>query len=317
MILAASAPILAVIALPYRLALDTVAPARAATIWLVSLTLRALLAASLAIYLALFVPTTSAFVALTSWCWHGVLPVASTHLGLNGHRLGDTATQIPGALLLIGVAGAALAAWKAAHVLRRSLARAALGPGPQGSVIVGGPRVLLGTAGLLRPQVVVSAGALITLDEAELAAGLAHEHAHIARRHRFVLFWAIICRTVGVWLPGAAHGLRELRFHLERDADHRALAQRHDRLALASAICKAAQGPPTVAIIAHDGASKASPRRVRQLLDNRCPSYPPRRGWALAPTMGLVAVVAFAAVPMLAIAGAQPRGRVASIDCAG
>jgi len=41
-------------------------------------------------------------------------------------------------------------------------------------------------------------------------------------------------------VPGSHRAYDELAFHLERDADRWALGRRHDRLALASAICKAA-----------------------------------------------------------------------------
>jgi beta-lactamase regulating signal transducer with metallopeptidase domain len=88
--------------------------------------------------------------------------------------------------------------------------------------------------------VIVSAGALTQLDDEELAAGLEHERGHIARRHRYILVGAELCRAVAWLIPGSRRAVDQLAFHLERDADRWALRRRHDRLALASAICKAA-----------------------------------------------------------------------------
>jgi Zn-dependent protease with chaperone function len=101
---------------------------------------------------------------------------------------------------------------------RRLLARHSLGTGPRGSVIVGGPEVVLAVAGMARPRVVVSAGALIALDDDELDAALDHEHAHIARRHRFVVLTALVLRAIGRLVPGGGRALAEAGFHLERDA---------------------------------------------------------------------------------------------------
>ena len=125
--------------------------------------------------------------------------------------------------------------------------------------------VVLAAAGVSRPRVVVSTGALLALDDEELAAGLAHEQAHIARRHRWILLYAEACRGLSVFFPGARHAVRHLSHHLERDADAWAL-RRHDRLALASAICKATFGSrSTVAFIPLTGEVGAR-HRVEELL---------------------------------------------------
>src|SRR3954449_10925040 len=126
----------------------------------------------------------------------------------------------------------------------RRLVRTPLGRGPEDSVIIGGDDVMLAAAGLARPTLVVSAGALARLDDAELAAAIAHERAHIRRLHRFVLLYAELCRVLGRPLPGTAHAVRELRFQIERDAYRSAVRERADGLALASATCKAAVTAP-------------------------------------------------------------------------
>lgn len=129
---------------------------------------------------------------------------------------------------------------------------------------------MLAVAGLTRPRVVVSAGALTALDDDELAAGLAHERGHIARRHRFVLAGAHVCQAVAAGIPGTRSVVRELAFHLERDADRWALTRRHDRLVLAAAICKAAvaSGPATSRLTSLGGGRHRTHERVAELLDD-------------------------------------------------
>ncbi len=138
------------IVLPHGLRLERSAPAAAAALWAVSLALRALITIFLALYLALFLPGTPVFAGLTHWCWHTVLPVLTTHLGLDGHRVGDAATILPGLLVMTSLLSVAFGVFRGARVIRRLLARDALGPGPSDSVIVAGPDVILAAAGLKR-----------------------------------------------------------------------------------------------------------------------------------------------------------------------
>jgi SAM-dependent methyltransferase len=127
------------------------------------------------------------------------------------------------------------------------------------------------------------------LDDAELAAAMAHERAHIRRRHRYVLLYAEVCRVLGRPLPGTARAVRELRFHIERDADRNAVRGRADRLALASAICKAATGATTRAGIAALGGDGTA-ARVRELLQDSVPIAGARRLRALGTASAALAV---------------------------
>jgi hypothetical protein len=295
------------IALPHMLRLDRSAPMAAAIMWTVSLVLRALLVVFGALYLAFFLPTTGAFAQVTHWCWHTVVPLLTTHLGLDGHRVGDAATIVPGLLAMASLLSVALGVARGARAVKRLLTRHSLGPGPADTVIVAGREVMMAAAGLKRPKVVVSAGALLQLDDDELAAGLDHERGHIARRHRYMLVFAELCRGVGRIVPGAVHASRQLAFHLERDADQWAL-RRHDRLALASAICKAASTQPLDAVVASASLSgTGAPERLGQLVDG---STAPVRGArammlnAAAAAMVCAALVAAAVVPSTALAGA-------------
>ena len=252
------------VAMPHVLSLRTAPPTVAVAIWSSALLLRAVASSGAVLFLIVQVPRTNLFNAVTHWCLHAVLPLLATHMGLDGHRIGDAATIVP-ALVLVGSAlSVGFGILTAARSLRRLLHKHALGPGPEGSLIIGGRDVMLAAAGFRRPRIVVSAGALTALDDAELAAGLAHERGHITRRHRYLLTFGTICRASGCFIPGGRRALLELAFHLERDADRFAL-RRHDRLALASAICKAAVPRAGSALLALGGAGVTE--RLRQLLD--------------------------------------------------
>jgi Zn-dependent protease with chaperone function len=235
MTLALAAGVAAGIVLPHLLGLQRVPPLTAVALWLGSLALRAFASALAVVYLVLFLPAAEPFVALTHWCLHAVLPILT--MQVEGHSIGDAAVVVPGLVLAVSMISVAVGVARAARAVRRAVRRHVLGSGPRNSLIVGGPDVVLAVAGLARPRIVVSAGALAALDDDELAAGLDHEQAHIARRHRFVMLLAITLRCVGRFLPGADRAVREVAFHLERDADICALRHRTDRLALASVIC--------------------------------------------------------------------------------
>ncbi len=293
------------IALPHAISLDRVRPAIAATIWMSALVLRALTAVFVAMFVVFFLRASELFGLVTHWCWHAVLPLVAAHLGLNGHQLGDAATVAPSFVLAASALSVGVGIWRAARAVRRVLRRAAVGTGPDDSVIVGGPEVLVAAAGIARPRVVVSAGALAALDDEELSAGLDHERGHIARRHRFILLAAELCRALARFVPGSRAAMRELAFHLERDADEWALQRRNDRLALASAICKAGGVQPAPVLVATLGGTGGS-RRVRELLDaDRGTLYGWRRrsATAFAVCMAALTFALVAMIPVTAAAG--------------
>lgn len=240
MTMALAALVVTAIALPHVLRLERVVPSLAIAIWGSALALRALTVIFGLAYVVFVLPQTDAFAAVTHWCWHTILPLMATHLGLDGHSIGDAAVLGASFVVAASAVSVGFGLARAGRSVRRMLNRETVGIGPQASLIVGGPEVMLAAAGFTRPRVVVSAGALAVLDDEELAAGLDHERGHIERRHRFVLVIGELCRGVARFMPGTRQALSQLTFHVERDADQWALARRHDRLALASAICKAA-----------------------------------------------------------------------------
>jgi hypothetical protein len=297
------------------LRLDRADPVAAVALWLSSLALRALSAIFIALWLVMFLPATALFDALTHWCWHTVLPLIATHLGFSGHNLADAATIAPSFVLAASAISVGFGAARAARTVRQLLRRGSIGAGPRGSVIVGGHEVLVAAAGLHRPKLVVSPGALMLLDDDELAAGLEHECGHIQRRHRFILLFAELCRALGRFLPGTRRAMSELTFHLERDADAWALARRHDRYALASAICKTALSHghgPAFASLAGGGSRLTD--RVEAMVDESSTAeigHPSRRLRCAAGASMLLTLMLVTALPVTVANG---KARLNSTD---
>jgi Zn-dependent protease with chaperone function len=302
----------AAITAPHLLRLDRAHPATAAVIWFAAVCLRALVALFVALFIVFSVPTTTLFDAVTHWCWHTALPVVTSHLGLSGHSVGDVALLAPVFALGVSMLSVCVGLWRATRAISAWVRHTSIGPGPQQSLIVGEHDIVVAAAGLRHPRVIVSAGALTCFDDEELAASLEHEHGHIARRHRFVLITAEICRSLARMLPGTRRAVAELIFHLERDADRWALDRLHDPMALASAICKAAN-PRTGtagALLTLSGGAVA--RRVRQLVEGTSPGRRARLD-LLAVTMVVLVVGLGAALPAATLAAADKASQNSTV----
>jgi hypothetical protein len=117
---------------------------------------------------------------------------------------------------------------------------------------------------------------------------------------------AVELRALGRPVPGGGRALRELAFHLERDADRWALRQEDDRAALASVICKAAtrdrSAPPAVVGLG----SGDVPERLGQVLGTCAGTTRRVRALctALATGMVMLSVLVGAAVPAAALSAA-------------
>lgn len=291
------------IVLPHLLPLERVHPGTAAAVWSAALVLRALAVVAAALSLVWALPASEVFGLVTHWCWHAVLPFLAGHFGVNGHELGDVAALGPLVIVGTSLVWVAVGVWRAARALRAFLRGAAQGRGPRDSVLVADHGVVVAAAGLTRPTVVVSAGALAHLDDDELAAGLEHEHGHIQRRHRFVLLVAELCRAAARFLPGTRTATEELRFHLERDADQWAVRRNSDPLVLASAICKAGVHRLAFTPVLTPLGGRGATRRVNQLLAQPGrPGRPTRGPKALAALMVTLTVTAVAVLPVAALA---------------
>lgn len=311
----------AILVAPHLLPQHTIGAPSGIALWTAVLLLRAAVAMTLVVIFIFFVPATELFVLLTHWCLHGVLPFLATHLGFDGHSLG-AAVLVPALVMGVSLVSVAFGAWRGARAVRRWLARSSLGPGPGSSVIVGGSEVVVAAAGLRAPKVVVSAGALVRLDDAELTAGLAHEWGHVRHGHRFVALAGELCHALSRPLPGGKRALASLRFHLERDADDYAVRRTGDRLALASAICKAATAKPRPrsrpAFAALGGSGV--PERLRGLMSEQDPEQSRTDSGvarALAMVMIVLTLALVSAAPGLASANLGPLDRAAADRSAG
>lgn len=227
------------IALPHVVPLGRAAPALAAAAWLNALALRAAVAIGGTVFLFVYLPQTGLFEAIARWCLHQVLPLLMTHLGLSGHPFAHAAVVLPALALAVSLMWLIVGLMRAWVVLRREL-RGSVN-GPAGSKVIPDEQVVVALTALGRPRIVLSDTALGVMDPDELRASMAHERGHLRRRHRPLLLFAAILSALARLLPGTRAAERELGFHLERDADEFAVQETRDPLALASAICKAAQ----------------------------------------------------------------------------
>jgi len=288
-------------------------PVNGMVLWSAVLALRTLIAAVAVILVVLYIPATEIFQLVTHWCVHAVLPVIAVHLGFSGHTLGDAALLVPALTLAVSALYAIHGAWRAARLVAAWKHSSSLGIGPKRSVVVGGSDVVVAAAGLRRPHVVVSTGALTKLDDDELTAGLEHEWGHIHRKHRFWALAGALMLAVARLLPGSRRAFEELHFHLERDADEYAVRRTGDPLALANAICKAAlpQRPEPVALMSLAG--HAGRGRLGALIDRQRPGRAVRlSGVLLAALPAALTLTLLLCMPTIASVGLeQAAGAVA------
>jgi Zn-dependent protease with chaperone function len=304
--LGAAALLAAAIAVPHLLRLEHAPRGFATAIWLSVLLLRALASLAAAVAAEVYLPLTSVLEPLGDWC------IDAGGTLLSGHGAEDVVLALPALVLAGSLIAVIVGLWRASRRVASLLREAVVGPGPAESLVVADGAMLVAVAGLRRPRVVVSAGALVALDDEELLAALDHERGHIALRHRYVLVAGELARAVGRFLPGTRAAARELVFSLERDADRYALERRHDPAVLASAICKAAQGTATPPALALGGGVVA--RRARLLLEGAAPGA--HLGLvALAPVMVALVAASAIALPFAAHAGYHESHRGSATGC--
>jgi Zn-dependent protease with chaperone function len=290
---AAGVVVLVAVGLPHLVKLERTPPGFAAAIWLSVLLLRALASLAVAVAAEVYIPVTGLASPLESWCLAG-------SSALSGHDAADLVLALPALVLAASLCWVMVALWRASRRVQTLLRTSVVGPGPGESLVVADGALLVAVAGLRRPKVVISAGALVALDDDELLASLDHERGHIALRHRYLIVAGELARAVARFLPGTRAAARELLFSLERDADRYALERQHDPVVLASAICKAAQGAAAPPALALGGGVVV--RRARLLLEAGTP--PAHLGLiALAPVMVALVTASAIALPFAAHAG--------------
>ena len=290
---------------PHLVPRSALSPGSGIALLMSLLALRAAIVVSVALVAVAALPSTGPFSALSGWSFHAVLPFVSAHFGLNGHAVAHLAVLIPASVVITMLMSAGLAAWRATREVRGWIRSSSVGSGPGGSLIVGGSEVVLATVGLRSPQILISAGALMTLDDGELNAGLEHEWGHVRRGHRFVSLLAAVLDGCSSILPGGRSVLRHLAFHLERDADEYALRRTNDRRSLATAIVKAAtprRGPTALNRADHPVVAD----RIHALQVGGVASFPIRALVALLTGLFIAAVAGILLVTPLVVATNAP-----------
>jgi BlaR1 peptidase M56 len=175
-------------------------------------------------------------------------------------------------LAAIGAAVTALAVSGAVRELRASsrFHRHLAGQEPRrlnGAILVSDEEPRAFCAGLLRPRVYLSTGAMAVLDERAISAVLAHERHHMLRRDPLRLAAGRVLARALFFLPGLGDLVERQRALAELSADESAVsAAPANRSALASAMLSFSDSP------ASDGPTGIDPARVDYLLGD-APSW--------------------------------------------
>ncbi len=145
-----------------------------------------------------------------------------------GIRLLSLATGVVLLLLLSGTLLAASAAVLRARRRQRALLTLLAHGDPKvpGALVVDHPAAAAYCVPGLRSAIVISAGALDLLDQAELAAVLAHERAHLRARHDLVLLPFTALLRAFRWSAAAQEAHTAVAMLVEMLADDRALRHR-------------------------------------------------------------------------------------------
>ena len=130
-------------------------------------------------------------------------------------------------------------------------------------------------AGLFKPTVFISRGALEVLDDDELEAALCHERAHVLGRDTLMLFALSLARDLAPYGNGAA--LEAFKTAREANAD-RAAASNAGSLSLAAALVALARPGPTPQGVLPMAKRDTLRWRMQALLDTDAPE--PKRSWA-------------------------------------
>ena len=240
---------------------------------------------------------------LESW---RVTPHAASHqILILGQRLSYPAANIDAVVIvLLAVLGSvvtaraltgALREVRASRRFQRLLAQRA--PRPlHGALLIADPQPLAFCAGLLRPRVYVSSGAVAILDEEALGAVLAHERHHARRRDPLRLAAGRVLARALFFLPELADLIERQQALAEFSADESAInAKPANRSALARAMLSFSDVPGS------SGSGGIDPARVDYLLGD-----PP--SWRFP----VLVCLAAASVLLLLVASAVLAGRVAS-----
>ncbi|MCH9735517.1 MAG: M56 family metallopeptidase [Actinomycetia bacterium] len=256
------------------------APRLAVTVWLAAMaSVLAAWVAALALFATQIVQSWGQLGHVLTGCLAGLRMVV--HGGYGG------AVQITVAVLaaLAALAMVGLVV-RVANALRRSrrgtnnhirAARIAAGgspPGPGGALVIESPRRAVYCLAGRQPTIVITRAALQALDDAQLAAVISHEQAHLTGRHHTVLAVTSVLSRALYRVRLFSDGAREVARLLEMCADD-AAARRHSADTVVDALLALTLPTPTAPTPAPIAAMPAPalsvagsgvPQRVQRLL---------------------------------------------------
>ena len=237
--------------------------------------------------------------------WRVTSRAASHQISIFGQKLSYPAANVDAIVIVLlaalGLVVTARALTGAARELQasRRFHRFLSGEQPQalhGALLIDDAQPRAFCAGLLRPRVYVSTGALALLDDAALSAVLAHERQHARRRDPLRLAAGRVLARALFFLPGLGDLVERQQALAELSADESAVNDLPaNRSALARAMVSFSDTPPA------GGSAGVDPARVDYLLGD-----PP--SWRFPALLCLVAT----SVLVLLVAVAVLAGQVAS-----
>jgi len=178
--------------------------------------------------------------------WH-VSPASASHqVALLGLTVSYPAANFAaGVVLILGVLGVAVLTLAVAGTIRELAASIRFGRRMtarrstmiDGALVIEDDRPLAFCAGLVRPRVYISTGALTVLDEPALRAVLRHEQHHVRCRDPFRLAAGRVLSRALFFIPGITSLVRDQQSLAELAADEWAIAALpENRSALAQAL---------------------------------------------------------------------------------
>lgn len=173
--------------------------------------------------------------------------------------------------------------------------------------VIDSETVLALTFALRDGGIVLSSGAIRSLDHDELAAVLEHEHAHLRQRHHLLSSLVDGIAAYLRWVPLVAAVAEAIPHYLEIAADNHA-RQAVGTPALVGALLKIAKPSPDTSLDSHPAALHAAgPERIRQLV---------RPGGGLSGAVPLIAIAAYLlALGIVSIAIQLPYASAAITGC--
>ena len=137
------------------------------------------------------------------------------------------------------------------------------------------------------PMIVLSAGMVAELDDAQIAAVVAHEQAHLRERHHLFLLPFVAWHEALPWVPATARAEDAVHALVEMRADDVA-SRSSGRIVLAGAIARTGSAPaPAGSLAVHAGVTT---ERVERLLGPPAPlPVAARAGWLSGAALLLVA----------------------------